>query len=104
MAQRRAKSAFATRLDRSNAISNSKEQGENPVIPVLNLGRILMGLWIVYGLILIFAPALVHRPPSQLSGAIQVAIAFALGHLMERAISALHRRRRAAQGGNALSD
>jgi hypothetical protein len=31
------------------------------MIALLNLGRLLMVGWIVYGLVLIFAPALLHR-------------------------------------------
>lgn len=42
------------------------------MIALLNLGRLLMVVWIVYGLVLIFAPALLHRSPDQVGGAIQV--------------------------------
>jgi hypothetical protein len=63
------------------------------MIAVLNLGRLLMVGWIVYGFVLIFAPALLHRPPDQVGGAIQVGVAFALGWLLDRALSAVHRRR-----------
>jgi hypothetical protein len=63
------------------------------MIAVLNLGRLLMVGWIVYGLVLIFAPALLHRSPDQVGGAIQVGVAFALGWLLDRALSAVHRRR-----------
>jgi hypothetical protein len=63
------------------------------MITVLNLGRLLMVGWIVYGLVLIFAPALLHRSPDQAGGAIQVGVAFGVGWLLDRALSALHRRR-----------
>jgi carbon starvation protein CstA len=63
------------------------------MIAILNVGRLLMVIWIGYGLVLIFAPALLHRPPDQFGGAIQVGVAFALGWLLDRALSAVHRRR-----------
>lgn len=63
------------------------------MIAVLNLGRLLMVGWIVYALVLIFAPTLLHRSPDQAGGAIQVGVAFGLGWLLDRAISAVHRRR-----------
>jgi hypothetical protein len=68
------------------------------MIALLNLGRLLMVVWIVYGLVLIFAPALLHRSPDQVGGAIQVGVAFALGWLLDRALSAVHRRRARAEG------
>jgi len=52
----------------------------------------------VYGLVLIFAPALLHRSPDQVGGAIQVGVAFALGWLLDRALSAVQRRRARAEG------
>jgi hypothetical protein len=67
------------------------------MIAVLNLGRLLMFGWIVYGWVLIFAPALLHRSPDQVGGAIQVGVAFALGWLLDRAIPAVHRRRASRQ-------
>jgi hypothetical protein len=63
------------------------------MIAVLNLGRFLMVGWIVYGLVLIFAPALLHRSPDQVGGAIQVGVAFGLGWLLDRVLSGVHRRR-----------
>jgi hypothetical protein len=63
------------------------------MIAMLNFGRLLMVGWIVYGLVLTFAPTLLHRSPDQVGGAIQVGIAFGLGWLLDRAISAVHRRR-----------
>jgi uncharacterized membrane-anchored protein len=68
------------------------------MIALLNLGRLSMVVWIVYGLVLIFAPALLHRSPDQVGGAIQVGVAFALGWLLDRALSAVHRRRASLQG------
>ena len=63
------------------------------MIAVLNLGRLLMVGWIVYALVLVFAPGLLHRSPDQVGGAIQVGVAFGLGWALDRAISAVHRRR-----------
>jgi hypothetical protein len=63
------------------------------MIAMLSLGRLLMVGWIGYALVLIFAPGLLHRAPDQVSGAIQVAIAFGLGWLLDRALLAVHRRR-----------
>jgi hypothetical protein len=63
------------------------------MMAVLNLGRLLMVGWIVYALVLIFAPALLHRSPDQVSGAIQVGVAFGLGWLLDRALSSVQRRR-----------
>jgi hypothetical protein len=68
------------------------------MIALLNLGRLLMVVWIVYGLVLIFAPALLHRSPDQVGGAIQVGVAFALGWLLDRALSTVQRRRARLEG------
>ena len=68
------------------------------MIAVRNVGRMLMVGWIVYGLVLIFAPGLLHRPPDQLGGAIQVGVAFGLGWLLDRALSVALRRRGSAEG------
>jgi hypothetical protein len=65
------------------------------MIILLNLGRALMVAWIVYALLLIFAPAVLHRPPDQIGGSIQALIAFGLGYLMDRALSFVLRRRAA---------
>ena len=63
------------------------------MIILLNLGRALMVAWIAYALLLIFAPALLHRQPDEISGATQALIAFGLGYLMDRALSFVLRRR-----------
>jgi len=63
------------------------------MIAVLNVGRFLMVAWIVYALLLVFAPGILHRPPAEMSGAIQAVVAFVLGHLMDRALSVIRRRR-----------
>jgi hypothetical protein len=68
------------------------------MIAVLNFGRLLMVGWVVYALVLIFAPGLLHRSPDQVGGAIQVGVAFGLGWLLDRALSAVHRRRARVEG------
>jgi len=65
------------------------------MIALLNLGRFLMVVWIVHGLVLIFAPAWLHQAPDQTGGMIQVGVAFIVGWLLDRAISVVHRRRAA---------
>jgi len=65
------------------------------MIILLNLGRVLMVLWIVYGLLLILAPGVVHRPPNATSGAIQAIVAFAIGYLLDRALAVVLRRKAA---------
>jgi len=56
------------------------------MIAVLNFGRLLMVGWIVYGLVLIFAPGLLHRSPDQVGGAVQVGVAFGLGWLLHSGV------------------
>jgi hypothetical protein len=65
------------------------------MIMLLNVGRILMMAWVVYGLLIIFAPGILHRQPDQTSGIVQVIVAYALGYLMDRALSVVRRRRAA---------
>ena len=65
------------------------------MILLLNFARLLMVLWIAYGLLLIFAPSLLHRPPNPTSGAIQAIAAFAIGYVLDRALSVVLRRRAA---------
>jgi hypothetical protein len=63
------------------------------MIVLLNIGRLLMVAWVVYGLLLIFAPSLIHKPPDQMSGIIQVVIAYSLGYLLDRVLGLVRRRR-----------
>jgi uncharacterized membrane-anchored protein len=63
------------------------------MIALLNLGRALMVVWIAYALVLVFAPALVHRPADPIGGAIQALIAFGLGYLLDRVLGVVLRRR-----------
>jgi uncharacterized membrane-anchored protein len=67
------------------------------IILLLNLGRTLMVMWIAYALLLVFAPALVHRAADPNGGAIQALIAFGLGYLLDRALSIVLRRKAPAQ-------
>jgi uncharacterized membrane-anchored protein len=63
------------------------------MIVLLNLGRALMVVWIAYALLLVFAPALLHRSPDPVGGAIQALTAFGLGYLLDRALSVVLRRK-----------
>jgi hypothetical protein len=65
------------------------------MIILLNMGRLLMMAWVVYGLLIIFAPSILHRQPDQTSGIVQVVVAYALGYLMDRVLSVVRRRRAA---------
>ena len=63
------------------------------MIMLLNLGRLLMVAWIIYALVLLFAPHYLHRSPDNLGASLQAVAAFVLGHLMDRVIGMLRRRR-----------
>jgi hypothetical protein len=63
------------------------------MVVLINIGRLAMAAWIVYGLVLIFAPSWLHRPPDQMSGIIQCLLAYALGYLLDRLLGVLRRRR-----------
>lgn len=65
------------------------------MILLLNIARYAMVLWVAYGLVLIFAPSVVHSPPNPTSGAIQAIAAFAIGYLLDRILSVVLRRRAA---------
>jgi hypothetical protein len=67
------------------------------MIILLNTGRLLMVVWVVYGLLLIFAPGIIHKPPEQMNGVIQVVIAYSLGYLLDRALGLVRRRRANAE-------
>jgi hypothetical protein len=66
------------------------------MIILINIGRIAMIAWVIYSLLLIFAPSVIHRQPDQMSGIIQFLIAYAAGYSLDRVLSAV-RRRKAAQ-------
>lgn len=70
---------------------------------LLNAGRALMAVWVLYGLALIFVPQYIHRAPDQKSGIIQVLVAYLLGYLLDRILASVRRRRAAlaaeAEGG-----
>jgi hypothetical protein len=65
------------------------------MILLLNIARYAMVLWVAYGLVLIFAPSVVHSPPNPTSGAIQAIAAFAIGYVLDRILSVVLRRRAA---------
>jgi hypothetical protein len=66
------------------------------MILLLNIARGLMVLLVAYGLLLIFAPSVVHSSPNPTGGAIQAIAAFAIGYLLDRILSVVLRRRAAA--------
>ncbi len=67
------------------------------MIILLNIGRLLMVVWVGYGLLLIFAPSVIHKAPDQTNGIIQVVIAYSLGYLLDRALGLARRRRANAE-------
>jgi hypothetical protein len=69
---------------------------------LINAGRLLMVGWVVYALLLIFAPGFIHQPPNQLHGIVQFVVAFVSGHLLDRALGFV-RRRRAMRAADAPS-
>ena len=68
------------------------------MIPLLNIGRVLMVGWVVFSLTLIFFPSFLHRPPDQVGGAIQFGIAYSIGWCLDRALGFVRRRKAAAAG------
>jgi hypothetical protein len=74
------------------------------MIILLNIARFLMVLWIVYGLLLMFAPSVVHSQPNPASGAIQAIVAFAIGYLLDRALSVVLRRKAENAVGDRISN
>jgi hypothetical protein len=60
---------------------------------LVNAGRLLMVGWVVYALLLIFAPHFIHQAPNQISGIVQFMVAFVIGNLLDRALGFLRRRR-----------
>ena len=74
------------------------------MIILLNIARMLMVLWIVYGLLLMFAPSVVHSQPNLASGAFQAIVAFAIGYLLDRALAVVLRRKSASAVGDQISN
>lgn len=62
------------------------------MITALHIGRVLMVLWILYSLFLLFTPHILHQPPNDVFASVNALVAFALGHLMDRALGVLRRR------------
>ena len=60
---------------------------------LINVGRFLMVAWVLYALLLIFAPQFIHQAPNQTSGIVQFVLAFIIGNLLDRALGILRRRR-----------
>jgi hypothetical protein len=63
------------------------------MVILLNVGRIAMLMWVIYGLLLIFAPSVIHRAPDQTSGIVQVVAAYTLGYILDRALGRVRRRK-----------
>jgi hypothetical protein len=74
------------------------------MIILLNIGRLLMVVWVVYGLLLVFAPSVIHKAPDQTNGIIQVVIAYSLGYLLDRALGLARRRRANAELNRQTTD
>jgi hypothetical protein len=66
------------------------------VVALINICRFAMLAWIVYGVLMIFAPSLIHHEPDAVSGIIQYLLAYGAGFLLDRLLG-LVRRRRAAR-------
>ena len=65
------------------------------MIILINIGRAAMIAWVIYSLLLIFAPSIIHRQPDQMGGIIQFLIAYAAGFLLDRVLAVLRRRKAA---------
>jgi hypothetical protein len=63
---------------------------------MINIARFLMAGWIVYALLLIFLPSVVHQVPDKTSGIVQFIIAYSIGFLLDRLLGLLRRRRAAS--------
>jgi hypothetical protein len=81
------------KLDQGNTAFEQKRRRSDKMIALLNFGRLLMVVWVAYGLLLIFAPSIIHKAPDQTSGIIQVVVAYSLGYLLDRCLSIIRRRR-----------
>jgi hypothetical protein len=75
----------------------TKRRRNGEMIILLNIGRLFMVAWVIFGLLLIFAPSMIHRPSDQAGGIIQVVIAYSLGYLLDRALGLARRRRARAE-------
>jgi hypothetical protein len=73
------------------------------MIILLNVGRLLMVIWIVYSLVLTFAPQFLHQQPNRFSGLIQCVCAYAVGYLLDRMLSKV-RRQKAAENESAAPE
>jgi hypothetical protein len=74
------------------------------MIVLINIGRAAMALWVVYSLLLIFAPAWIHQVPDQESGIVQFLAAYALGFLMDRGLSVVRRKKAALAAAAPAAD
>jgi putative flippase GtrA len=65
------------------------------MIAMLNVGRFLMVLWVIYGVVVIFAPQYVHQQKNPISGLIQCVCAYVVGYLLDRQLSKARRQKAA---------
>jgi len=72
------------------------------MIIALQIDRVLMIAWILYALFRLFAPHILHQPSNDVVASVNAVAAFALGHLMDRALGVLPRK--AAVAGVAATD
>jgi hypothetical protein len=73
------------------------------MIVVINIGRLAMVIWVVYSLLLIFAPHFIHRQPNQVSGIIQFVLAYGIGYLLDRLLGTVRRRKAAVAADNSAT-
>jgi hypothetical protein len=62
------------------------------LIFLINLARMAMVVWIIYALLLIFAPQFLGRLPDPYGGGLQAVIAFGIGWCLDRALGIVRRR------------
>lgn len=76
------------------------------VIVLINVARLGMVAWIVYALLLIFAPQFLGRAPDPYGGGLQAIVAFVIGWCLDRTLGYVRRRQaeRAAAPDRPTSD
>ncbi len=80
-----------------------RDAAGSSMVILINVGRFLMMAWVIYALLLILAPSVIHQAPNQTSGIIQGVIAFIIGNLLDRILGRLRRRRAEAAADNLAS-
>jgi hypothetical protein len=67
------------------------------MIVLINVGRLAMVVWVIYSLLLVFAPAYIHRQPNPVSGISQFVLAYGVGYALDRVLGVLRRRKAARE-------